>query len=355
MRISYLDGLRGFAALIVVVGHIYGTFFGYYSTEKLSNPLRLFYDAALSVEVFFVLSGFVLSYKYLKHRSSSYLRKLVIKRIPRLGIPIFFTLLLIAILYWCGLFYHVKLGEPFIQRLGVYNPGGLYELIQCSFLKVFIASNTNFPLELLWTMYYEFWGSLLIVLMCFLIYELRFNILLYILFLLFSFTYSYHFGCFVFGFGLAFFYINYHSYFAKKYMIYAVSIALILFIIAYISIPRTHYLISFYACYIVMSMLFVPQLQTFFSTRALLFLGKISFPLYLVHMIIIASPVSFMALRHKKHFDEVWFQISICLMAIILSVILAAAFYIFERLGIKAGAAVANLLVNEPDSNINKI
>lgn len=66
-RVVGLDGLRGIAALVVVVFHYtmgYGTFApapGFFSM----TPLHLFWDGSAAVSLFFVLSGFVLSYGYL--------------------------------------------------------------------------------------------------------------------------------------------------------------------------------------------------------------------------------------------------------------------------------------------------
>ena len=73
---SYLDGLRGVAAFIVYIDHFAVNWFdllrrGYGSTYMdnyvIQLPIiRLFYSGRASVAVFFVISGFVLSYKPLK-------------------------------------------------------------------------------------------------------------------------------------------------------------------------------------------------------------------------------------------------------------------------------------------------
>lgn len=80
---SYLDGLRGVAALFVVLAHYQATFFPYLGvgwhqkeqwadgTEKKNNYLvqfpiiRTFYAARFMVTIFFVISGYVLSSKSL--------------------------------------------------------------------------------------------------------------------------------------------------------------------------------------------------------------------------------------------------------------------------------------------------
>ena len=51
-RFSYLDGLRGMAAIFILTRHT-GQFWGY-----------SFYRSYLAVDIFFVLSGFVIAYAY---------------------------------------------------------------------------------------------------------------------------------------------------------------------------------------------------------------------------------------------------------------------------------------------------
>ena len=102
---SYLDGLRGVAAFIVYIDHSAVTWFellrrGYGSTPEneylIQLPIiRLFYSGRASVAVFFVISGFVLSYKPLKQIRATQLASLldtlassVFRRGLRLYIPI---------------------------------------------------------------------------------------------------------------------------------------------------------------------------------------------------------------------------------------------------------------------------
>jgi hypothetical protein len=67
-RFDYLDSLRGLAAMAVVLSHVKQAYalpktFAYFDR----TPLGLFWDGSASVKLFFVLSGFVLSYNYFKN------------------------------------------------------------------------------------------------------------------------------------------------------------------------------------------------------------------------------------------------------------------------------------------------
>jgi len=70
-RIEYLDSVRGLAALIVVVGHVAGSYGlpGGWEARFHQTPLRLLWDGYAAVSMFFVLSGLVLSKKYFRRPS----------------------------------------------------------------------------------------------------------------------------------------------------------------------------------------------------------------------------------------------------------------------------------------------
>ena len=53
-----LDGLRGSAAILIVIFHVFNYSFGW------DTPLSLMHHAYLAVDFFFGLSGFVVAYAY---------------------------------------------------------------------------------------------------------------------------------------------------------------------------------------------------------------------------------------------------------------------------------------------------
>lgn len=118
---SYLDGLRGVASFIVFMGHYteenLGWFtepYGLYEDGAPSSPLqlpfiRVIYSARPMVHIFFIISGFVLSYKPLKQihlqQHSALLVALsssVFRRAFRLFVPSFITLLIMATTVYFG-------------------------------------------------------------------------------------------------------------------------------------------------------------------------------------------------------------------------------------------------------------
>ena len=127
---SYLDGLRGVASFIVFMGHYteenlgwYTEPYGLYEDGAKSSPLqlpfvRVIYSARPMVHIFFIISGYVLSYKPLKQIHAQQFSALittlsssVFRRALRLFLPSFVTLFIMATALYCG-FSDSRYAEP---------------------------------------------------------------------------------------------------------------------------------------------------------------------------------------------------------------------------------------------------
>src|ERR1700760_3456883 len=83
-KVAYLEGLRGIAAVQVVLLH-FVTGFMPWTAEHAWPPLRVVFDGHTAVYVFFLISGAVLTPSFA--RQGRFLIKLA-KRLVRLGIPV---------------------------------------------------------------------------------------------------------------------------------------------------------------------------------------------------------------------------------------------------------------------------
>jgi peptidoglycan/LPS O-acetylase OafA/YrhL len=104
-RLDYLDGLRGWASLMVVLSHLWGQFARHNSDFYSSTPLRLISDGHFAVLIFFVLSGTALSLRYTRRPQPVALGWLVAARYVRLVVPIAATTLIAYVLLklqWYG-------------------------------------------------------------------------------------------------------------------------------------------------------------------------------------------------------------------------------------------------------------
>ncbi len=110
MRLKSLDGLRGLAAVIVMLSHLVDTAPSFYDHPTIMSsgfwlsplavlkytPLRILVAGRASVLLFFVLSGFVL---YLSERQESGYAPYIIKRAFRIVPPFVFAVFFAAALY----------------------------------------------------------------------------------------------------------------------------------------------------------------------------------------------------------------------------------------------------------------
>jgi peptidoglycan/LPS O-acetylase OafA/YrhL len=121
---DWITGLRGLAAMIVVITHMLPAthpylYFGYGSNTSMERHiiqlpfLRLIYGGSAMVAVFFIISGYVLSYKSLQLAQShewdtlyAHLSSSVLRRAMRLLIPPLIVWLATAAGAQCGLFKH---------------------------------------------------------------------------------------------------------------------------------------------------------------------------------------------------------------------------------------------------------
>ena len=182
-KISYLDGLRGIASVIVSIQH----FFDITHSSIVQIPHRsifnLFFDGHLSVTIFFILSGRVLVYSAMKRnaRNIETYAKSIIKRPARLAIPVIGGLLLTQILV------PLKAFNSILDLQGLYGcsfcsaiPIGFTNLSQfVLFLSNFFLGNQMENLArsyyvggVIWTIPVELAGSWMIFLMAILAHSI---------------------------------------------------------------------------------------------------------------------------------------------------------------------------------------
>src|SRR5690242_4690965 len=110
LRVHEIDGVRGWAALSVVVFHLFWELFGGEVPTFRSAALRFWLDGPLAVYVFFVLSGDALSWPFFASGDARILDRTVVKRYFRLAIPIFYSSLLCFLLMRAGLTFNHQAG-----------------------------------------------------------------------------------------------------------------------------------------------------------------------------------------------------------------------------------------------------
>jgi len=177
---DYLDGLRGIASLSVVFCHLLLWFYPAVITGLIVNahnkhelalyrlPVNIFWNGNFAVCIFFVLSGFVLSYKFLATKDPDVLTSSAFRRYPRLMIPAFGSVMIGYACIRLHLFWNTQqavLNKTPGSVLGFWSQtGGFLSALWQGLLGIFTEQLTfaqHFN-GVLWTMYFEFIGSFIV-------------------------------------------------------------------------------------------------------------------------------------------------------------------------------------------------
>ena len=314
-RVAFLDGMRGWASLMVVLSHLLPCFLAI-TTPLYRQPwLTFISDGTLAVYIFFVLSGFALSIRFLQTGNPRIPVELALRRYPRLTLPIFASCIIAFALMKLRLFYNAAAAAPARSEdwLGTFyrfDPTVLH-FLKFSLYDVFfnydVAKSYN---QVLWTMSVEFYGSMLVFLLCLIFPYLRgpwvvLGTLAAVMTLVNSPMLP-----FVLGLAIAF---AFESGARKKRDAapgaLAASLALILATAAYSTVslkgfPTVHDIevratlpSTIFAAVFVFGASISAQVRGFFSNSLSRYLGSISFPLYLTHLLVLCSLTSYLFLK----------------------------------------------------------
>jgi peptidoglycan/LPS O-acetylase OafA/YrhL len=298
-RLKYIDSLRGIAALIVVVFHMIDVFFFNFQFGKSENQITNIKIAARSifngsdwVSFFFVLSGFSLSLYYLKNQVDIDLKNFYMKRFFRVY-PLYILVLLVTFFV---VYPHTSWSSLSSQAL------------------LFNFRNELIPPS--WSLSIEWIGSLLIPFFILIFrYNKRYFYTLTVVSLFFyngighvqssffGFTFN-----FLLGIILADLYLNNRLKLPKNYYFFIFPFILLSFTSRWLIdfFPLLKYLIHLFTDLLNMDfhqifyyfsaiasflLLFVvlqnQRIQRILSYPAFVFLGTISFSIYLIHFLVI--------------------------------------------------------------------
>ncbi|MDE6530397.1 MAG: acyltransferase [Lachnospiraceae bacterium] len=381
-RFTFLDGLKGFACLGVFTHHFFLSFFpaSYFGTEAAVMTASGF-DASLSVEpysffvngnfwvcLFLVISAFLLSNKIFQLKSKSAfdtLSETLLKRYLRLMIPAaligVFSYFLTSLLTLTGLNY---LGK--INTLSF--PSFLYHAVV--HMWIFVDSSVQGPF---WMLHYLLFGSYLAILIALATpLKNRWTPLIHLFLTAVLGILNHYYAGIVLGVMICYLYHcrtflqnTYNNGFINKITILLVQNRILrdaagillllagLFLGAYPSYvkpdniyrifnayafrdPDAYELIhSIGAACLLASFFLLKELADFFSTKPFLFLGKISFSIYLVHSMLLEHLGYF--IMHKTN-DLIgnYSYAGILTYLILLSLLLPlslACYYTVERFG----------------------
>ena len=360
-----LEGLRGVAAVVVILFHIMMIFFpglidgvGAYSSPGLQNaafehsiygsPLNALLSGTFSVSIFFVLSGFVLTIGFFQTKDANIIKRLAAKRYLRLMLPALAAVLLAYILLKLGANeYRIQAANAthsiWLSSLWNLIPH-LSEAFSQGVYTVFSTGVTTYN-PALWTLQWEMIGSFIVFGSALLFADIKHRWIIYLA-LLFIFSSTWLLG-FIFGMALADVYsLNSKplNRIPRQFIYVAAIVGVVLagipshemvgpiYTRLYLNFFSPSQNQSFYtavgAILVVMAILQSPVLSRFFSHKKISILGKYTYSMYLVHMPILFSVCTslFLALHTTIGFNK-----AIFISAFTTLVIIAVVAYFFEK------------------------
>ncbi len=305
-RVRYLDGLRGWAALAVLLYHAYWELLGAKFPQLRHGALALFCNGPLAVSIFFILSGDALLTPFLARKDFNVLRTTAFRRYTRLTVPILMASLLTFVVmklgwlanteaahimgseHWLGTFAQFTPSLPSAVRFGLY---GVY----------FDGSEQRNYHPFLWTMPIEMLGSLLMFVFGMQVERLRRPALVALVIAVFLYAFKSYQALFFLG---AFFALRRQQGGLQAQLVgglvwVARLLSLVLLGFAFWSCARSSdlgneslWLNALRAAAVVTAVHLNPDLVRLMEARLSLFMGRMSFPLYLVHFAILITLTS---------------------------------------------------------------
>lgn len=325
-RLIHLEAARGIASIIVVFHHFVLGFIPMLKGSVMhgglkGTPLYILANGTGAVAFFFVLSGFVLTQSFYRRFTVAEFAASVLKRLPRLMLPAALSIAIGAAILimlpetyraagqitgsqWLATFANAKFPQNFVPS---FTDAAQHSLL------VFILPNHFEYNSNLWTMVYEFYGSLLVfALAAISVVIIRDNqrrvVTLHILVGILCIPAS-RFLPFVIGSLLAFLYVHRRNPFRLPRW---VSIALLLGAIAGFCVNNWGALV-FASSATMILLLGIPSLANRLSGPIGVFLGVLSFPLYLVHVLVLLSVTSTAYLALTDYGVARWVILLACL------------------------------------------
>lgn len=304
-KLYAFDSVRGLAAFAVVLHHLVLAFSPFLYGAALNPLFRVSYEGKYHVRVFFVLSGFVLSLSYLRGHRLQTLRSLAVRRYFRFLAPVAASVLFAYCLMAAGLFYNDQCGrllkqspDSWLRGYNQFQPDFLKACKQIVWTTYFRYSATDSYNNVLWTMSIELKGSFLVLGFLALCGGLRHRWAAYIVMIIIVHrTLGEKYCCFLVGIALCDLYVCGYT---------TGRVAAIVLIVAGLTLggltptwtAKCGWSISkevYVNCPWVGASLLLAgvaassAVQRCLSVRPLVFLGKVSFPLYLVHLPVLYS------------------------------------------------------------------
>jgi peptidoglycan/LPS O-acetylase OafA/YrhL len=357
-RLHFLDGMRGWGAVVVFYFHLVVKFLGEKFPEFSPLYRSFIMDGHLAVLMFFVISGFSLSISPIV-KGDRTLSTTVLARYFRLAIPIFVTTLAGFVVLRANLNFNLEASSSGISKdwLGTFYHFDPYlrSVFSYSFFGVFFDYQGSLPYNSsLWTMSFEFFGSLSLFAFLFLV-KSRLMRRLVATFLMIALLPMHPFiACFFGGYLIADLFEALTKRSLRYGSIYATFAVMVALSLAWAYRPESDVYWAALAITITTGCALSKPLNAFFSNNLSRFLGAISFPLYLSHIFVICTLSSWLYLALPSYgFSSLQSLAINILLSSCVSLMVALFFVPTEKLAISLSRGFGRLFV-EADTAFSK-
>lgn len=303
-RFYFLDGIRGWAALTVLLDHLFCTLPVSEKSVKILQYIPLF-NGRLAVTLFFIVSGFSLSAGFCLTRSHELITRISLGRYFRLTIPILAVSFLTFLAFWFELIPAIGYRPNSYQGFLITTPT-IWETMVTSLYNVYFDSTkSQLLIPSIWTMTYECWGSCLILAILAIFGKLQNRIVIYLSLIIIAYfigTFPYY-STFLVGLVFAEIYTEQIFSLLKKYANIFAKLLLIPAVYLCIRQPQTNFIFYLLGpCLLIFCLIFNSWTSKFLSNKLSRFLGSISYPLYLSHVLILyVFNIKFQFILHILH------------------------------------------------------
>ena len=324
----YLNGIKGVACIIVFLMHFINTFYpavfngeifsphlpNNFDATLLQSPFLSLINGRIMVGVFMVISGMVLTIQVIKNTSESKLTEIVFKRYFRFTFVLFAFCLIVFFMSKAGLFFATECCEITDARGTKF-----FYTTEFSFLDVFEHTFYLIPFKKSTVFSLAFWcikdmliGSFVSILLGLSAKRAKKGILVLFVVLYIMFAYNnFWFSSFVLGSVLGYIYVNKENFYKEKYKLVYDILGVTIFVLGMIIgaypwrmeptnfystlgsfIPENIIKADFFemfGAFLIVSGISMSRMRFLFSKKPMLFLGKISFSVFLLHVPVIYS------------------------------------------------------------------
>ncbi len=348
-HLKYLDSARGIAALMVFISHYTGYVYNFQNPRNIGIYCLLF-NGNDAVSFFFVLSGFVLSYKYIMGGNALDIRKFYVTRFFRLFPPYF--ILVTASALWS---FHDRLSIQLLKDLFIFNKFEFWqEAILFRYNNKFWSPGWTLTIEMLCSFLIPFFIALALKNKRFINY-----FLVTIIILGNTISFSFHFllgilACCHYSMITSdeFKKTNWHKY---RFLILAAAIVLfslrqinriselgstLVYLMNFSGIE--YFVLSAIGSFIfLVAILRSKTAQRILENRILVFVGRISFAIYLVHLLVLGMTLKYMGGPLERPFSIKYLLLFtlVCFTAVFTTSTLF--YYLIERPFISIGKRIS--------------